>query len=249
MSLSRRDFLAGLLASPAALAAGGARAIGPRSEVGIGQLIHAGTWDPRPEGLRRLLWETGKRTSIPVARDAVSLRADDDELFYQPLLVLAGEGPLPPFSARARARLARHLRFGGMLWVDAPGEDDPFVEGARRELQALLPSEPLLTFDKEHVLFRSYFLLDDAQGRREGPGRVEGISLAGRAAVLLTTCDVLGAYERDRFGTWRFECVPGGERQRERAFRFGVNVVMYATCLDYKADQVHIPFIMKKTRR
>ena len=73
--------------------------------------------------------------------------------------------------------------------------------------------------------------------------------LAGALAGLMTETDVLGAFERDRFGTWRFECVPGGERQRERAFRFGINVLMYATCLDYKADQVHIPFILKKKRR
>ena len=60
---------------------------------------------------------------------------------------------------------------------------------------------------------------------------------------------MLGAYERDRFGTWRFECEPDGDRQRERAFRLGVNLLMLATCLDYKEDQVHIPFIMKKKRR
>jgi hypothetical protein len=42
--------------------------------------------------------------------------------------------------------------------------------------------------------------------------------------------------------------VPGGEEQREQAFRFAVNVVMYALCLDYKTEQAHIDFIMR-TRR
>ena len=41
---------------------------------------------------------------------------------------------------------------------------------------------------------------------------------------------------------------PGGERQREMAFRLGINLMMYAMCLDYKEDQVHIPFILKKRR-
>jgi hypothetical protein len=27
-----------------------------------------------------------------------------------------------------------------------------------------------------------------------------------------------------------------------------VNLAMYALCLDYKEDQVHIPFIMKRRR-
>ena len=40
----------------------------------------------------------------------------------------------------------------------------------------------------------------------------------------------------------------GGERQREMAFRLGINLAMYALCLDYKADQVHVPFILKKRR-
>ena len=35
----------------------------------------------------------------------------------------------------------------------------------------------------------------------------------------------------------------------EMSFRLATNLLMYATCLDYKADQVHIPFIMKKKRR
>ena len=30
--------------------------------------------------------------------------------------------------------------------------------------------------------------------------------------------------------------------------RLGVNIAMYALCLDYKEDQVHIPFIMKRRR-
>lgn len=250
--VTRRRLLS-LVADASALALGGwARpgwAIGPRSEVGIGRLRHGAAWDARPEALRRLLWETGKRTSIQAARDATALSLEDEELFYQPLLVWTGSGDVPPLTERARARLARYLRFGGMLWVDAPAPDDPFAAAARREIAAALPDESLGPMGADHVLFRSFFLLESTAGRLRDDRPAEALLLAGRAAVLFTACDVLGAYERDRFGTWRFECVPGGESQREQAFRFGVNVLMYATCLDYKADQVHIPFIMKKTRR
>ena len=251
--LDRRAFLRGAallpLASATLFPARSARAIGERSHVGIGHLKHGGTWGSRPEALRRLLWETGKRTSIHVARDATPLSPDEDELFLQPFLVMSGEGGFPPLSEPQRARIQRHLRFGGMLWIDAPSPGDAFARDARREIAALLPKEELLPLDREHVLFKSYFLLEHAFGRTLDEKRAFAVRLADRVAVLLTECDVLGAYERDRFGTWRFECVPDGERQRERAFRFGVNVLMYATCLDYKADQVHIPFIMKKARR
>jgi hypothetical protein len=42
--------------------------------------------------------------------------------------------------------------------------------------------------------------------------------------------------------------VPGGEHQREMAFRMGVNLCMYALCLDYKDDSVHLETIMNRRR-
>lgn len=250
--MRRRDLL--LASVPLALAAVGARAIGPRSQVGVGKLKHAGAWDARPEALRRLLWEVGKRTSISVARDAAVVALDDTspegkELFWQPLLFLSGEGELPPFSQAERARLERHLRFGGMLVVDAPSAADRFVAGAKREIAAVLPGTTLRPLDGEHVIFKSFYLLDGAVGRVRDDGHLYGVEVGGRIAVVLSTNDLLGALERDRFGTWRFDCEPDGEAQREQAFRLAVNLLMYATCLDYKEDQVHIPFIMKKKRR
>lgn len=221
----------------------------------MGRVKHAGSWDTRPEAVRRWLWEAGKRTSIQVARDAavVSLDANGtreaDELFWQPLLVLTGQGELPPFDARARARLERHLRFGGTLFVDAPSSEDPFWEGAKREVEAMLPSATLRSLPTDHVVYKSFFLLDGAVGRVKESKSLFGVDIGGRAAVILSSNDLLGALERDRFGTWRFDCEPDGETQREMSFRLATNILMYATCLDYKSDQVHIPFIMKKKRR
>lgn len=248
---SRRRLLASLAALPlaGALWPRPVGAIGDRSLISVGQLKHGKGWDDRPEALRRLLWEVKRRTSVNAAADAVTVQLTDDEIFYQPLLVLTGSGSLPPLDDRAKARLERHLRFGGMLWVDAPSADDGFAKDARALLADLLAPTALEPLAKEHVLYKSYFLTDGAHGRTDDDKRVLALATPERAMVLMTQCDVLGALERDRFGTWRFECVPGGERQRERAFRFAVNVVMYATCLDYKEDQVHIPFIMKKSRR
>lgn len=251
--MKRRELLLGLPA--VALAAGSARAIGPRSEVAIGRVKHGGAWDTRPEAVRRLLWEAGKRTSINVARDAVtvSLEANGspeaDELFWQPLLVMSGEGELPPFDPRARARLERHLRFGGTLLVDAPSAADPFWEAAKREVASVLPAAALRPLAPDHVIYKSFYLLDGAVGRLKDDKHLYGIDVGGRAAVIFSSNDLLGALERDRFGTWKYDCEPDGESQREMAFRLGTNILMYATCLDYKADQVHIPFIMKKKRR
>ena len=40
--------------------------------------------------------------------------------------------------------------------------------------------------------------------------------------------------------------VPGGDLQRERAIRLAVNVAMYVLCSNYKDDQVHAPFLMRR---
>ena len=242
--ITRRTFLAAAALLPAARAA----AIGPRSEVSIGHIRHGGQWNRTPEAIRRLLWEAGKRTSIQVARDEAVVDVDSADLFWQPLLALTGQGPMPPWSTAARDRLERHLRFGGMLHVDAPSPNDPFVEDATREIRAVLGTEPKL-LPADHVVTKSFFLLEKAEGRNADDTSLSGVEIAGRAAVVVTKNDLYAAYERDRFGTWTYECAPGGEAQRERAFRLGVNILMYATCLDYKSDQVHIPFIMKKKRR
>lgn len=269
--MKRRDLLRSLPLAALALSTAPtrARAIGPKSEISVGSVKHGGSWDTRPEALRRMLWEAGKRTSINVARDSVvvslepNANADGNELFWQPLLVMTGAGDFPPFDARARARLERHLRFGGTLLVDAPSANDPFYAAAKREIAAVFPQSTPRALDGEHVVYKSFYLLDEAVGRTKDDKHLYGVdpfstsqssspSLSGsanaRTAVIFSTNDLLGALERDRFGTWKFDCEPDGESQREMAFRLATNILMYATCLDYKADQVHIPFIMKKKR-
>jgi hypothetical protein len=74
------------------------------------------------------------------------------------------------------------------------------------------------------------------------------VVLGGRLAAVYSRNDLGGAWSRDDRGDWEFEVVPGGEEQREVAFRLGINLAMYATCLDYKDDQVHLPFILKRRR-
>jgi hypothetical protein len=242
--ITRRHVLMSSLLAPVAWG------LGKRSDVSIGLIEHDGGHDHRPESLRRLLWEIGKRTSIRTALEgtSTSLDAKNSELFHQPLLVLTGNAAMSPWTAAQRDRLEKHLRTGGLLWVDGE-RDNPFLASAERELALMFPDAPLHILPPDHVVTKSFFLVPQVLGKGEDDGRVRGIEQGGRSLVLLTRCDVLGAYERDRFGTWRYECAPGGDAQRELAFRFGVNLMMVATCLDYKADQVHIDFIMKKQRR
>ncbi len=59
----------------------------------------------------------------------------------------------------------------------------------------------------------------------------------------------LRAWAVDASGRPLAEPVPGGEGQREMAYRFGVNLVMYALTGNYKADTVHAPALLKRLGR
>jgi hypothetical protein len=145
-------------------------------------------------------------------------------------------------------RLRRHLTMGGMLLLDsAEGRaGGAFDQSVRQMLARLFPHSPLTRLAEDHVLFRSFYLLRVPAGRVLALPYLEAVLIGGRAAVVYSQNDLGGAWARDRYGQWQFDVVPGGELQREQTFRLGVNLAMYALCLDYKSDQVHVPFIMRR---
>jgi hypothetical protein len=249
--LTRREMLK---LSAAAMALGGlpraARAIGEGSKVQIGQLVLGSGPPARPTALKRLAWEIDKRTSIDIKLEAAEIRASDAELHRRPLLYLAGDRAFDPPSEADATRLRQHLAFGGFLLTDsAEGRPSGPFDGAVHALAArLFPKSPLVPLDTEHVVYKSFYLLRSAPGRVLADGKLSGVTHDGRLVIVHSQNDLGGAWSRDNFGQWEFDCSPGGEGQREMAFRVGVNVVMYALCLDYKSDQVHIPFILKRRR-
>ncbi len=68
----------------------------------------------------------------------------------------------------------------------------------------------------------------------------------GQAQVLFSEHDLGGALARGASGTWEQPVVPGGDMQREQAIRLAVNIAMYVLCSNYKDDQVHAPFLMRR---
>jgi len=115
-----------------------------------------------------------------------------------------------------------------------------------REIARVLPDSAPITIGTDHVVFRTFYLLRRAEGRVEGPASLDAIVRGGQAQVLFSEDDLGGALARGASGMWEQPVVPGGELQREHAIRLAVNIAMYVLCSNYKDDQVHAPFLMRR---
>lgn len=247
---TRRKVIAGLGAGLALGAASPVWAFGETSRLAIGLLQYSGNWNPRPNGVRKVLQEVEKRTSIaidPVARGVNP--SQKEKLFEHPLLIWAGDAGFPALETRARENLALYLRAGGMILADSAQAEvgGTFEQSIRREVSAITP-RPFRDIPSSHVLYKSFYLIPEAVGRVAVSRKMQAVFGEDRALVLLSHNDLLGAWSRDNFGQYEFDVFPGGERQREMSYRLGINVVMYAMCLNYKEDQVHVPFILKRRK-
>ena len=182
------------------------------------------------------------------AREAIGL--SDPDLFRYPFAVISSDAAVPAPADAEIAALRRYLSYGGfVLFDDASGSRGSAFEGSARELiQRVVPGAVMSKVPREHVVYKSFYLLDGPAGRVATSPDLEGLELGGRLSAVYSANDLIGAFARDSLGSWEMEVVPGGELQRERSIRLGVNLAMYALCLDYKEDQVHIPFIMKRRR-
>ena len=241
--LSRRALLTFLTTTPLL-----ARAFGDSSRFVPAVAQHGGKWDARSSGLRRLAWELQRRTSVEVALEARPMPLDSPKLFEHPFLYFASDADFPPLKPDEVENLRRYLTFGGFVFADANDASDGagFDAAFRREIARVLPQNRLAALPATHVVYKSYFLLDSPPGRVLNKPVLEACLLNKRAAVMYSQNDVLGALNRDESGTWELEVTPGGERQRELATRLAINITMYALCLDYKDDAVHLPVIMNR---
>ncbi|HEX6239908.1 MAG TPA: DUF4159 domain-containing protein, partial [Polyangiales bacterium] len=237
------------IARPAAVGTR-ARALGRDDAVEI-RRVQAGSGDgeePRPKAAERLAWEVRKRTSIETTLSPSLVRFDDPSIFRTPLLYWSSDRPFAALSEKELSGLRRFVEYGGFVIIDdAAPEANGFDASVRRTLAQAFPAERLTRLSSEHTLFRSFYLLDRPVGRIAEPGFVEAVMHAGRAAVIYSRSDLGGAWvAKDGRGDALYAVTPGGAVQQEAAVRFGVNLVMYALCLDYKDDQVHAPFILRR---
>ena len=209
------------------------------------------------------------RTSVEPS-DPIGVDLETDELAFFPLIYWPISETQKMPSDAAYESLNAYLRRGGMILFDtrdanlgAVGSSTP--NGRRlRQLAAPLDIPALEPIPRDHVLTRSFYLLHGFPGRfarsdvwvEAAPPdavRAEGMPFRnlndGVSPVVMGGNDWAAAWAITRQGDFMFPVGRGGnsgERQREIAFRFGINLVMYVLTGNYKSDQVHVPALLER---
>lgn len=225
-------------------------AMGASSKFNVGLLKYDGHYNPRPTAIRRLLLETEKVTNIEVNTNDLVVSLGEESLWDTPLLIWAGDQKFDPLPQAHIDALRRYVQAGGMIIVDSSEglQEGLFLQSVKRDLARVFPDRNLARVPRDHVVYKSFYLIERPLGRLAISDALTGYWDDERVSVIISANDMLGAWARDNFGNWLYECAPGGERQRDLSFRLGVNLVMYAVCINYKADQVHIPFILGRRK-
>jgi hypothetical protein len=219
-------------------------------------------------GLRGLSAHLFQRTAVEPG-EAIGVDLERDELAFFPLLYWPVTPSQPQPSDQAYARLNAYLRNGGMIVFDTRDADIAGFGAASangRKLQQLaapLDIPPLEPVPSDHVLTRTFYLLSDFPGRFMGRDvwveaappdaeRAEGMPFRnlndGVTPVVIGGNDWAAAWALDERGQPVLPVGRGfaGNRQREMAVRFGINLVMHVLTGNYKSDQVHVPALLDR---
>jgi hypothetical protein len=221
-------------------------------------------------GMAGLTLFLAQRTALE-AGDPVGVDPAHDELAFFPLIywpVVPG-APKPPQDAIDR--IDAYMKQGGTVLFDtrdaieatpgdSTGSQTPGMLALRNILSSLDVPE-LEPVPREHVLTKTFYLLRDFPGRFDtGQTWVETLPREddddsashparggdGVSPIIITSNDLAGAWAIRPDGQPMLPLSPGEPRQREFAFRAGVNIVMYTLTGNYKADQVHAPALIER---
>ena len=224
-------------------------------------------------GLSGLTIFLAQRTALE-AGEPIGLDITRDELNFFPLIywpIVPGAAKPSP---EALARIDAYMKQGGTVLFDtrdaimAPpgpgGEARSPGMLALREILSSLDIPELEPVSKDHVLTKTFFLLRDFPGRfntgqlwvealpsqEDLDGETENRRPAragdGVSSILITSNDLAGAWAMRPDGQQMLPMVSNEPRQREMAYRSGVNIVMYTLTGNYKADQVHVPALLER---
>jgi hypothetical protein len=221
-------------------------------------------------GLAGLTLFLAQRTALEPG-DPIGLDLAHDELAFYPLIYWPIVSGAPRPSEDTLKRIDSYMKQGGTVLFDTrdavtapPGSGGETRSPGMLELRKILSSLDIPELEPvphDHVLAKTFYLLRDFPGRfNSGQLWVEALPAAGEeesghrparggdgvSSILITSNDLAGAWAIQPDGQPMLPMVEGEPRQRELAFRAGVNIVMYTLTGNYKADQVHVPALLER---
>jgi hypothetical protein len=221
-------------------------------------------------GLAGLTLFLAQRTALE-AGDPVGLDIAHDELAFYPLIYWPIVPGAPRPTDEALKRIDSYMKNGGTVLFDTrdaveapPGSGGETRSPGMLELRKILASLDIPQLEpvpRDHVLTKTFYLLRDFPGRfssgqlwvealpeTEDLERVDRPARGGDgvSSIIITSNDLAGAWATRSDGQPMLPMVDGEPRQREFAFRAGVNIVMYTLTGNYKADQVHVPALLER---
>ena len=217
------------------------------------------------DGLSQTLFT---RTSVEPAAP-VGLDLERDMLMFYPLLYWPITADQPTPSSKAYRKLNAFLKSGGMIVFDTrDGDIAGFGTSSPNSLRLQkitygIDIPALEPMPQDHVLTRAFYLLQDFPGRytqqdiwvEAAPQAVEkaaGMPFRnlndGVSPVIIGGNDWAAAWAVDAQGKQMFPIGRNASdsRQRELAYRFGINLVMHVLTGNYKSDQVHVPALLDR---
>lgn len=235
-------------------------------------LAYVVTGDPRVDegseaGLRGLSQELASRSTVKPGAP-IGIKLDQDDLSLLTFLYWPVTADQPSPSPQAYVRLNHFLRSGGMILFDTRDGDiaglgGPDGSAVLQALAAPLDIPPLAPIPADHVLTRSFYLLEDLPGRYKGnpvwaeappmdAEAIEGVPFRnlndGVSPVIIGPNAWAEAWAVDQRGMPMFSMGAAFEarQEREMAIRFGVNLIIYVLTGNYKSDQVHVGALLER---
>ncbi len=220
-------------------------------------------------GMSGLTLFLSQRTALEPG-EPVAVDPGRDELAFFPLIYWPVLPGAPKPAQAVLDRLDAYMKHGGTVLFDtrdAIEAGSPDTEAQTPGMQALrgmlssLDLPELEPVPRDHVLTKTFYLLRDFPGRfTSGQTWVEALPREeedegttrparggdGVSPIIITSNDLAGAWAMAPDGQPMLPLSPGEPRQREFAFRAGVNIVMYTLTGNYKADQVHAPALIER---
>src|SRR5918993_2265835 len=236
----------------------------------VTRLAYVVTGDPQVDetsraGLAGLTQVLGQRTAL-MPGEPIGIDPARDEIAFYPLLYWPVVAARPMPSEAAIRRLDAFMKGGGTVILDTRDAFGSRPDGAvsaegqnLRRMLATLDIPELEPIPPDHVLTKTFYLLDHFPGRYAAgqtwvealPPQSEAERRPARAGdgvspIVITSNDLAAAWAVGRRGEALYPLVGSDPRQREIAFRGGVNLVMYTLTGNYKADQVHVPALLER---